>query len=63
MKAEVARDEVVKDLEGAGKIKKIEKIHHTVGTCYKDHGLIEPMVSKQWYIKVEPLAKKALSCY
>ena len=60
MKADLARAEVVKDLEAAGKIKKIDKIHHTVGTCYKDHGLIEPMVSKQWFIKVEPLAKKAL---
>jgi len=60
MKAEEARAEVVKDLEAAGKIKKIDVIHHTVGTCYKDHGLIEPMVSKQWYINVEPLTKKAL---
>src|SRR4030066_2502335 len=60
MKAKEARAEVVKDLELTGKIKKIDVIHHTVGTCYKDHGLIEPMVSKQWYIKVEPLAKKAL---
>ena len=41
-------------------IKKIEEIHHTVGTCYKDHGLIEPTLSKQWFIKVEPLAKEAL---
>jgi valyl-tRNA synthetase len=60
MKAEAARAEVVKDLQAAGKIKKIDVIHHTVGTCYKDHGLIEPMVSKQWYIKVESLTKKAL---
>jgi len=60
MKAEAAREEVVKDLQKAGKIKKIDKIHHVVGTCYRDHGTLEPMVSKQWYIKVEPLAKKAL---
>ncbi|HJY98294.1 MAG TPA: valine--tRNA ligase [Patescibacteria group bacterium] len=60
MKAEAARAEVVKDLESAGKIKKVEKIHHLVGICYKDKGLIEPMVSKQWYIKVEPLVKPAL---
>jgi valyl-tRNA synthetase len=60
MKAEAARAEVVKDLEAAGKIRKIDVIHHAVGTCYKDHGLIEPMVSKQWYIKVESLTKKAL---
>jgi valyl-tRNA synthetase len=60
MKAEEARAEVVKDLEAAGKIKKIDVVHHTVGTCYKDHGLIEPMVSKQWFIKVESLTKRAL---
>jgi valyl-tRNA synthetase len=60
MKAEEARAEVVKDLQAAGKIKKIEVIHHTVGTCYKDHGLIEPTLSKQWFIKVEPLTKPAL---
>lgn len=61
MKAEEARAEVVKDLQAAGKIKKIEVIHHTVGTCYKDHGLIEPMVSKQWFINVEPLTETALA--
>jgi len=60
MKALAAREEVVKDLQSAGKIVKIEKIHHTVGTCYRDHGLLEPIISKQWFIKVEPLAKKAL---
>lgn len=60
MKADMAREEVVKDLQEAEKVKKIEKIHHVVGTCYRDHGTLEPMVSKQWYIKVEPLAKKAL---
>ncbi len=60
MKVEMAREEVVKDLEAEGKLVKIEKIHHTVGTCYRDHGVLEPTVSKQWFIKVEPLAKKAL---
>ncbi len=60
MKAEVAREAVVKDLESAGLIKRIEKIHHVVSTCYRDHGTLEPTVSKQWFIKVEPLAKRAL---
>ncbi|MCJ7805289.1 valine--tRNA ligase [Patescibacteria group bacterium] len=60
MKVEEARQEVVKDLEAAGKIKKIEKIAHVVGLCYRDKGLIEPMLSKQWFIKITPLAKKAL---
>ena len=61
LKANEAREEVVKDLEAAGKIKKIEKLKHIVGVCYKDKGLIEPMVSKQWFIKVDKLAKNALS--
>jgi len=55
-----ARDEVVADLEKNGLITKTEKIHHVVGICYKDKGLIEPMPSKQWFIKVTPLAKEAL---
>lgn len=59
MKAEDARAEVVKDLVEAGKLIKTEKIHHVVGTCYRDKGLLEPTVSKQWFIKVESLAKKA----
>jgi valyl-tRNA synthetase len=60
MKALEAREEVVKDLTAAGKIVKIESIHHTVGTCYRDHGFIEPMVSKQWYLKVKTLVDKSL---
>ncbi len=56
-----AREEVVKDLHNLGKIKKIENIHHMVAVCYKDKGIIEPRVSEQWFVKVEPLAKLALS--
>lgn len=61
MKAEVARAEVVKDLESAGKIKKVDVIHHIVGTCYRDHGNLEPRVSKQWFIKMESLAKNGFN--
>lgn len=60
MPAEKARQEVVKDLKKDGKLKKTETIHHTVGVCYRDKGLIEPMVTKQWFLKVEDLAKQAL---
>lgn len=60
MKAEAAREEVVKDLQEAGKIVKVETIHHTVGTCYRDHGVIEPMISKQWFLEVKPLVKKSM---
>ncbi len=61
MKVAEARDEVVKDLTRAGKIAKVEKIRHLVGVCYRDKGVIEPVVSKQWFLKVELLAKRALS--
>ena len=60
MKIDEAREAVVKDLESEGKIVKIEKIKHVVGLCYRDKSVLEPAVSKQWFIKVEPLAKKAL---
>lgn len=60
LKADIAREKVVKDLLANGKIVKTENIHHTVGTCYRDHGVLEPMVSDQWFIKVGPLAKRAI---
>jgi len=59
--ADKARVEVVKDLKKINKIKKIEKIHHSVGVCYKHKTLIEPMLSKQWFVKVETLAKKTVN--
>lgn len=60
MKALIAREEVVKDLTAAGKIIKTTTIKHVVGLCYRDKGLLEPKISKQWFVKVTPLAKKAL---
>jgi len=60
LKAEVARIEVVKDLESKGLLVKTQKLHHTVGTCYRDKGLIEPTVSKQWFLKVKPLVAESL---
>lgn len=59
MKVEAAREEVVKDLITAGKLIKTEPIHHTVGTCYRDHGNIEPTISKQWFLEVKPLVNKS----
>jgi valyl-tRNA synthetase len=60
LKAEEARRVVVEDLNAKGVIKKTENLKHVVGVCYRDKGLIEPMLSKQWFIKVAPLAKTAL---
>ena len=61
LSAKKARRAVVEDLDLQNLIKKKKVIHHTVGVCYRDKGLIEPLVSKQWFIKIKPLAKNALS--
>lgn len=61
LKASTAREETVADLAKTGKLVEEKTLHHTVGICYRDKGLIEPMVSKQWFIKVAPLTKLALS--
>ena len=55
-----ARKAILKDLEEGGYIKYIEPIKHEVGTCYRCHTSIEPMVSKQWFVRMEPLAKPAI---
>ena len=60
LKAMQAREEVVKDLSALGLVKKVEAIKHIVGVCYKDKGLIEPLLSKQWFITIKPLAEAAL---
>lgn len=60
MKAEKAREEVVRDLKEKGFLKQTKKIKHTVSICYRDKSQIEPVVSTQWFIKVKPLANKAL---
>ncbi len=60
MTALEARKAILKDLEEGGYIKEIEPIRHDVGTCYRCHTSIEPMVSKQWFVKMEPLAKPAV---
>lgn len=60
MKAAVAREEVVKDLIQAGKLIKAKSIKHVIGTCYRDHGVIEPAISKQWFLKVKPMVEKSL---
>ena len=55
-----ARKAIVADLKEAGLLKKIEPLNHEVGTCYRCHHTIEPMVSKQWFVKMEPLARPAV---
>lgn len=54
------RKAIVKELESEGILVKIEDLEHSVGHCYRCHSTVEPMVSKQWFVKMEPLAKPAI---
>ncbi len=60
MTALEARKAILADLEAGGYLKETEPRKHDVGTCYRCHQTIEPMVSKQWFVKMEPLAKPAI---
>ena len=62
MTTKEARKAIVSDLEALGLLKKIEPLTHEVGTCYRCHTTIEPMVSKQWFVKMAPLAAPAIEC-
>ncbi len=55
-----ARKAILADLEAGGYIKEIEPLKHEVGTCYRCHNVIEPMVSKQWFVRMAPLAEPAI---
>ena len=57
-----ARKAIVKDLEEGGFLIKIEPIKHNVGSCYRCKTIIEPRVSKQWFVKMKPLAEPAIEC-
>ena len=55
-----ARKAIVDDLTALGQLKEVKAHTHDVGTCYRCHTTIEPMVSKQWFVRMEPLAKPAV---
>ena len=57
-----ARKAIVDDLKAGGYLCEIEDLKHEVGTCYRCGTTIEPMVSLQWFVKMEPLAKPAIEC-
>ncbi len=57
-----ARKAIVEDLKAGGYLCEIEDLKHEVGTCYRCGTTIEPMVSLQWFVKMEPLAKPAIEC-
>ena len=62
MTTDEARRAMLVDLEAGGFLKEVKPITHEVGTCYRCHTTIEPMVSKQWFVKMEPLAGPAIEC-
>lgn len=55
-----ARKAIVKDLEKEGALVEIEDYSHNVGTCYRCGTTVEPRVSKQWFVKMKPLADPAI---
>ena len=54
------RKRVVEDLEKQGYLEKIEPYAHKVGTCYRCHETVEAIVSRQWFVKMKPLAEPAI---
>ncbi len=57
-----ARRAIVRDLEEQGFLVRVEDIKHNVGTCYRCGTVVEPRVSKQWFVKMKPLAEPAVDC-
>ncbi|MBU0927699.1 MAG: valine--tRNA ligase [Spirochaetes bacterium] len=63
LKAKDARALVVEDLEALGLFVKKEPVTHSVGHCYRCRTVVEPFLSKQWFVKMRPLADKALAAW
>ncbi len=55
------REEILKDLRESDLLEKIEPYRHAVGHCYRCKTMIEPLLSKQWFVRVSPLAKEAIA--
>ena len=54
------RKRIVEDMRALGLIERIEPYRHAVGLCYRCKTIVEPLVSKQWYVNVKPLAQEAI---
>ncbi len=54
------REAVVKALKTEGLLEKIEPYRHSIGHCYRCKTIVEPNLSRQWFVKVKPLAEKAI---
>ena len=55
-----AREKIVEELKELGLVEKIEPYKHNVGECYRCRATVEPIVSKQWFVKMKPLAEPAI---
>ncbi len=55
-----ARKKIIEDLDALGLLVKTEKHDHSVGHCYRCQTIIEPYLSKQWFVKIKPLADEAI---
>lgn len=55
-----AREKIVEELKQLGLVEKIEPYKHNVGECYRCRATVEPIVSKQWFVKMKPLAEPAI---
>ncbi|SFG76295.1 valyl-tRNA synthetase [Desulfotomaculum arcticum] len=55
------RKRIVKDLQAKGLLIKIDDLSHAVGHCYRCSSVIEPMLSKQWFVRMKPLAEPAIA--
>ncbi|GHV64461.1 valine--tRNA ligase [Spirochaetia bacterium] len=63
MTVKAAREAVLEDLTTAGLFIRDEAISHAVGHCYRCHTVIEPFLSEQWFVRMKPLAEKALAAW
>ena len=54
------RKRIVEDMQALGLIERIEPYRHAVGLCYRCKSVVEPLVSKQWYVNVKPMAQAAV---
>ncbi len=61
MDRQACRKKIVEDLQAKGLLEKIENHQHQVGHCYRCHTVIEPALSDQWFVKMEPLAKPVIA--
>jgi len=55
-----ARKQIVDDLRAQGYLVEVEDYSHNVGTCYRCHNDVEPIISAQWFVKMKPLAEEAI---